>query len=82
MAHLAGPAVNIDDRWLRQRCAWCGHLLIDYDLELVAVPEGQDAAPAVWLVGAQVAVLHGMSWQVGQAGSQLVDQSCVWLVEW
>lgn len=52
--HIAGVDVTIGDRYLRQRCAWCGVTLIDYDLTRIAVPEGQDPRPSTWLVGALV----------------------------
>lgn len=53
--HIAGVHVTVGNR-LRQRCAWCGAVLIDYDLALVAVPVGQEGAPAVWPVGDLVLV--------------------------
>lgn len=37
---------------LRQRCAWCGCVLADYDLSRLAVhpppPPGQEVRPAMW----------------------------------
>lgn len=37
---------------LRQRCAWCGAVLADYDLTRLAVfpapPPGQEVRPAMW----------------------------------
>lgn len=53
--HIAGPDVRVGEL-LRQRCAWCGALLIDYDLERIAVPVGQEATPATWPPGDLVAV--------------------------
>lgn len=37
ITHVTGPSVTVNDRWLRQRCAWCGELLVSYDFELTAV---------------------------------------------
>ena len=45
--HIAGPPVEIGPL-LRQRCAWCGALLLDYDLERIAAPEGSDPSPPTW----------------------------------
>lgn len=39
VTHIAGLDVQVG-RYLRQRCAWCGAMLSDYDLARVAVPEG------------------------------------------
>ena len=61
VVHIAGPDVTIDNQ-LRQRCAWCGAVLIDYALERIAVPEGQDPRPGTWPVGALVEVDGNASW--------------------
>lgn len=45
--HIAGVHVQVGPL-LRQRCAWCGAMLLDYDLSDIAVPEGQDPTPATW----------------------------------
>ena len=52
--HIAGLDVLWDGRYLRQRCAWCGATLLDYDLTTINVPEGQEGPPATWPVGALV----------------------------
>lgn len=54
VVHFAGPDIRINNL-LRQRCAWCGLALIDYDLDLVAVPDGQDGGPSTWPLGGLVA---------------------------
>lgn len=57
-SHIAGITVSWDGRYLRQRCSWCGHVLLDYDLTKVAVmvpPDGSDPEPpATWPVGAVI----------------------------
>ena len=63
LIHIAGSDVHVNSL-LRQRCAWCGATLIDYDLDRIAVPEGQDPTPATWPVGALVAVDGHASWTV------------------
>lgn len=60
VVHIAGVDTHINHR-LRQRCAWCGALLLDYDLANLAVPVGQDSTPATWPVGELVMVDGGLS---------------------
>lgn len=74
--HIAGPQVRVGDH-LRQRCAWCGAALIDYDLTRIAVPEGQDPTPATWPGGELVAVDGRVSYVVEHAdGDDLPEGSC------
>jgi hypothetical protein len=47
ITHFAGLKVQVGTR-LRQRCAWCGAMLADYDLQRIAVPLGQDPTPGMW----------------------------------
>lgn len=52
VTHLAGTKVEANGR-LRQRCAWCGALLFDYELANVAVAgdewrEPGTAEPDTW----------------------------------
>lgn len=56
--HIAGFVVRVGNV-LRQRCAWCGHLLIerDFDREMVA-PGCEDRADG-WAVNALVAEESG-----------------------
>lgn len=74
ITHIAGQHITIDDRYLRQRCAWCGAILLDYDLERVAAPIGQEGPPATWPAGALVTVDGGASWTVEV--ERLPDDSC------
>ncbi|WP_304452882.1 hypothetical protein [Nocardiopsis sp. YSL2] len=74
--HIAGLLLDIPPH-LRQRCAWCGLTLIDYDLTRIAVPEGQDPTPATWPVGGLVAVDGNASWQVDlPEDRRLPDAAC------
>lgn len=76
LVHIAGNDVQIGNR-LRQRCAWCGAVLVDYDLDRVAVPEGQDPRPATWPVAELVAVDGPASWVVEhEDGQPLPDNAC------
>jgi hypothetical protein len=63
IVHIAGQQMRVNTQ-LRQRCAWCGALLIDYALDRMAVPEGQDPTPATWPGGELVEVDGGASWVV------------------
>ncbi|WP_166345038.1 hypothetical protein [Phytoactinopolyspora limicola] len=82
VVHIAGPETQVGPR-LRQRCAWCGALLLDYDLAHIAVPDGQDPRPSTWPVGAMVSVrdvCDGVreSWQVtaDPGCGRLPDNAC------
>lgn len=48
VTHIAGIVVTINGRFLRQRCAWCEYVLLDYDLTHTAVRVGEDPTPATW----------------------------------
>lgn len=60
MTHIAGPHITIGEL-MRQRCGWCGATLLDYDLSRIAVPAGQDPAPATWPLGDLVRVDGSLS---------------------
>lgn len=78
--HIAGPTVTVEERWIRQRCAWCGYILANYDLDRVAVPIGQTGAPGTWPDGAIVMVDGNASWVVEppvlDAPTPLSEDSC------
>lgn len=75
--HIAGLDVQVSGR-MRQRCAWCGALLLDYDLETIAVPEGQEGLPGIWPFGQLVMVDGNMSVLVefDAAAGPLPDGAC------
>ena len=76
VTHIAGIDVTIGPL-LRQRCAWCGATLIDYDLEKVAVPVGQEGPPGHWEVGALVQVDGNMTIVLDHDEShKLPDNAC------
>lgn len=56
VTHIAGDIITLHERYMRQRCSWCGKVLIEYDLTRVAVPEGQPGPPGAWPPGAMVRV--------------------------
>lgn len=53
--HLAGVDVEVEGRYLRQRCSWCGVVLVDYDYTLTATP-GEWTKPATFPIGKLVRV--------------------------
>lgn len=81
VVHIAGQQIDIGGRYLRQRCAWCGYILIDYDLTMVAVavePGEEPKPPAMWTTGALVLVDGPMSTTVDHKdGDKLPATSCV-----
>ncbi|GLZ36239.1 hypothetical protein Lesp02_84260 [Lentzea sp. NBRC 105346] len=77
VVHIAGLDVEIGTL-LRQRCAWCGEILADYDLRNVAAPIGQDPRPATWPVGGLVAVDGNLKTAVEHhAGDPLPANACL-----
>jgi hypothetical protein len=76
LIHIAGNDVQVGAK-LRQRCAWCGTVLLDYDLDRIAVPEGTDPRPATWPVGDLIAVDGSLSYVVDhEDGQQLPATAC------
>ena len=74
--HIARTDVRIGP-YLRRRCSWCGEVLVDYDLRLIAVPAGQDPTPATWPVRELVAVDGNLSYMVEHTdGLPLPDNAC------
>lgn len=58
IVHIAGFPVRVGTK-RRQICAWCGKSLIDLDVNLIAVPEGQSPEPHFWPTGELVDVATG-----------------------
>lgn len=74
--HIAGPDVTVGHH-LRQRCAWCGATLADYDLTRVMVPVGTDPRPATWPPHDLVAIDGNMSYTVEHVdGADLPAEAC------
>jgi len=48
--HIAGLQLNIGERYLVQRCAWCGAVLLHYDATRIAVA-GEWQPPSLFPVG-------------------------------
>ena len=55
VTHLAGPVIDYNHELgvvTRQRCSWCGAVLVDECDWLIAVPVGQDPRVPGWKAGA------------------------------
>lgn len=78
--HIAGLDVTLEGRYMRQRCAWCDEIIMDYDLAMVAVQIPDDGSepkgPGAWEVGALVRRGEGVSYVLED--KRLPDDSCAW----
>lgn len=83
MIHIAAQPIQVGEQ-LRQRCGWCGVVLLDYDLTRLAVPVAEIEAgwtgPATWETGTLVGVDGGVHWVVDHAdGDRLPADACAQL---
>ena len=81
VVHIAGAWLTLFGRYMRQRCEWCGIVLVEYDLHRVAVPTGQPGEPPHWEPGSLVRVDGNMSAAIdnprtGDGEVQLPPDSC------
>ena len=77
-SHIVGLDVEIGP-YLRQRCGWCGTILLDYDLRNVMVQQidGEDESVGTWPVGEVIRVDGNMSSIVEHTrGDQLPEDNC------
>ncbi len=70
VVHLVGSEITVDDRFVRQRCAWCGVALLDIDLE--GPHKGESFATGSW-----VAVDGDGLSKVAVDGHHYPDGACV-----
>jgi hypothetical protein len=73
--HIAGPDIQVGSQ-LRQRCAWCGAVLLDYALDRIAVPAGQDPRPSTWPAGELVACDGSAQYVVPHEDHAELPESC------
>ena len=87
LVHIAGVDVQVG-AYLRQRCSWCGAVLVEYDLESVARPlkPGEDPEnpepwrPATWTIGGLVLIDGGFSTTIDHKdGDRLPENACAQL---
>lgn len=78
VTHIAGIDVTIGTDGgdlMRQRCAWCGEVLLEYNLARVAVPVGQEGPPATFPIGSFV-MRDGSAQIVMGNVAKLPDDAC------
>lgn len=85
IVHIGGDTITLFGRYMRQRCGWCGVVLVEYDLENTAVPVGQEGPPATFRAGALVLVDGNMMAEIdpemiaeadGAEVAKLPENSC------
>lgn len=81
VTHIAGVQMVMFGRYLRQRCDWCGVILLEYDRERVATVGLYPVDPAMWTPGALVRVDGHVSAEIDNPlrtdeGVQLPPDSC------
>lgn len=79
MTHIAGMPIALRDRWYRQRCAWCGELLIDGDVTMEMSIGG--GSPGCWEEGALVRLDGPASFTIGTIGEEPLPDDCCAILE-
>jgi hypothetical protein len=78
ITHIAGNDVQVGDQ-LRQRCAWCGTVLVDHALSRLmyeANTPPEQRRPGTWPVGELVEVDGGMSHIVEHEDGKPLPENC------
>jgi hypothetical protein len=52
--HVAGCDLEVQGRYLIQRCSWCGAVLLSYDYARIASPTAIESRPSTFRVGGLV----------------------------
>lgn len=72
--HIAGIDLEIDGRYLVQRCAWCGAVLLAYDYAAIAMPPPW-TKPSTFAVGAIVRFTYaGAVARFGEVGLSMTSK--------
>jgi len=79
VTHIAGNDIQIGNL-LRQRCAWCGAVLVDYNLDQIMYTEDtpvDERRPATWPVG-ELVEIDGIATKLvpHENGAQLPANAC------
>ena len=77
-AHIAGHVIEVGP-YLRQRCGWCGAVLIDVDVRQAMYPTStpvEDRTPGTWETGAIVRIDGVMSSVVEHEDGEPVPDDC------
>jgi len=79
VVHIVGVAIEIGPL-IRQRCSWCGAVLVDCDLRLMGFEERtppEERRPATWTSGGLVEIDGNMTTVVDhEDGAVLPANSC------
>lgn len=75
VVHIAAAPVEVGNQ-LRQRCGWCGAMLLDYDLCNLGIHVGDDRRPPMWGPGELVSVNGGASFVVEHIDGDDVPSNC------
>lgn len=76
VVHIAGLDVRVGSQ-LRQRCGWCGAVIIDVNLANIMTLEGDEMGYPTWKVGGLVAVDGNATYIVEHTdGEQLPAECC------
>lgn len=78
IVHIAGQPVQLQARYVRQRCSWCGALIEDIDLQRTAVyvgDENTDTTVPLWPTGELVAIDGNMKYCLGDV-SEMPPNCC------
>lgn len=78
ITHIAGVVVHAGSM-LRQRCGWCGAVLIHEDLTRVMVltDDVSRASVPTWAPGSLVALDGGASWMVEREDGEAPANACM-----
>lgn len=77
VVHIASQAVRVGDE-IRQRCVWCGHVLMEEDLRFIAVEAEHAHEPfPTWPGGGLIGVDGGATYVVDHTdGDPLPSTFC------
>lgn len=75
VVHIAGQGVGVETQY-RQRCAWCGEVLVDGDAANEMVAPGSGPRSPFFAANALVAVEGNGKWVVEDHGNELPRNFC------
>lgn len=64
VVHIAGLPIQMEGRYIRQRCGWCGAMIEDIDLTMIAVA-GEDTSVPLWTQGHLISIDGGLRCDLG-----------------
>lgn len=77
-SHIAGLRVEIGEQYIRQRCAWCGTLMVEHDRSRIAFQDGDSTDLPTWEIGAVIRTDGNVTSIVEHVdGESLPDDACI-----